>query len=99
MLRGGVFPGDLVSRSRPPRQGRSLRSRRQRSAAPNLDPASTRTGFGACGKDEQVRDGRTGNCWDRGRGCTASQPAVGPVTLSSLPGTAPPGLGCCNGGP
>jgi hypothetical protein len=31
-----------LSRSRPPRQGRSLQSRRMRSASPNLDPASTR---------------------------------------------------------
>ncbi len=36
-----VFLGVPLSRSRPPRLGRSLRSRRMRSASPNLDPAAT----------------------------------------------------------
>jgi hypothetical protein len=36
-----VFLVARLSRSRPPRLGRSLRSRRMRSASPNLDPAST----------------------------------------------------------
>ena len=36
-----VFLGDPVSSSRPPRLGRSLRSRRTRSAPPTLDPATT----------------------------------------------------------
>ena len=40
-----VFLGDLVSRSRPPSLGRSLRSRRMRSASPNPDTASARWGF------------------------------------------------------
>src|SRR5271166_2096512 len=43
-----VFLAGQLSRSRPPRRGRSLRSRCTRSASPNLDPASARQGFGAC---------------------------------------------------
>src|SRR5215813_13604505 len=38
VLHDAVFLGDSLSRSRPPPLGRSLRSRRMRSAAPNLDP-------------------------------------------------------------
>lgn len=44
MLRGAVFLAGPFSRSRLPRRGRSLRSRRMRSAPPNLDPAPTRQG-------------------------------------------------------
>src|SRR5436190_10422436 len=39
-----IFLGAPLSRSRPPRLGSSLRSRRMRSAAPTLDPAATRQG-------------------------------------------------------
>ena len=46
-----VFPGGSLSGSRPPRLGRSLRSRRMRSASPTLDPAVTHLGFGACEED------------------------------------------------
>ena len=42
VLHDAVFLGDSLSRSRPPRLGRSLRSRRMRSASPNLDPTATR---------------------------------------------------------
>jgi hypothetical protein len=48
-----VFLGDLVSRSRPPSLGRSLRSRRMRSASPNPDTASARWG-------SRLRGGRDG---------------------------------------
>jgi hypothetical protein len=43
----GAWPSSSavpLSGSRPPRRGRSLRSRRMRSASPNLDPAATRPG-------------------------------------------------------
>jgi hypothetical protein len=40
----GRLPGAPVSRSRPPCLGRSLRSRRTRSATPNLDTAPARKG-------------------------------------------------------
>ena len=44
MLHGAVFLADLLSRSRPSRLGRSLRSRRTRSASPPLDTVATRQG-------------------------------------------------------
>ena len=42
VLDGAVFLGDSLSRSRPPCLGRSVRSRRMRSASPNLDPTASR---------------------------------------------------------
>jgi hypothetical protein len=42
VLDGAVFLGGSLSRSRPSCLGRSLRSRRMRSASPNLDTTSTR---------------------------------------------------------
>ena len=44
-VRGAVSLGAPLSRSRSPRRGRSLRSRRMRSASPNLDPAPTCQGW------------------------------------------------------
>jgi hypothetical protein len=52
-----VFFGGPLSRSRPPCRGRSLWSRRMRSASPNLDTAATRKGPGACAEDG--KEGRT----------------------------------------
>jgi hypothetical protein len=43
-LRSAVFLAARSSRSRPPRLGRTLRSRRMRSAPPTLDPLPTRSG-------------------------------------------------------
>ena len=45
VLPGAVFLAARLSRSRPPRLGRSLRSRRMRSAAPSPDPESTHLGL------------------------------------------------------
>ena len=45
VLHSAVFLGNPVSRSRPPCLGRSLRSRRMRSAAPNLDTPPARQGL------------------------------------------------------
>ncbi len=50
-----VFLAAQLSRSRPPRLGRSLRSRRRRSASPNLDPAATRQGSAPRKKMAQTR--------------------------------------------
>jgi hypothetical protein len=41
VLHGAVFPGAELSRSRLSRLGRSLQSRRMRSASPTPDPAAT----------------------------------------------------------
>lgn len=45
VLHGAVFLATRLSRSRTPRLGRSLRSRRIRSAAPTLDTESTHLGL------------------------------------------------------
>jgi len=53
-LRGAAATVSLafrLSSSQPPRLGRSLRSRRMRSAAPTLDPVPTRQDHGACESD------------------------------------------------
>ena len=48
------LPGEPLSRSRPPRLGRSLRSCRRRSASPNLDTAPARQGSAPAGKTERT---------------------------------------------
>jgi len=53
-LHGTVFLGVPVSRSRSPCRGRSLRSRRMRSALPNLDPAPARQDSAPATKAEQT---------------------------------------------
>ncbi len=56
VLHGAVFLCELLSRSRPPRRGRSLRSRRTRSASPNLDPTSARQGSAPIEEDGADQD-------------------------------------------
>jgi hypothetical protein len=53
-----VFLGCPLSSSRPPRQWRSLRSRRMRSASPTIDPESTPTESAPMRKNGQGQDSR-----------------------------------------
>ena len=54
--RTAVFLGAALSRSRPPRLGRSLWSRRMRSASPDLDTAPTRQGSAPVEEDGSEQD-------------------------------------------
>ena len=51
----GAASSPSFSSSRPPRLGRSLRSRRMRSASPNLDTASAHKDWGACEESQHRR--------------------------------------------
>jgi len=56
VLTEAIFLAARLSSSRPPRLGRSLRSRRMRSDSPTLDPEATHKGIGACENDGQDQD-------------------------------------------
>ena len=51
---GAVFLSGSLSPSRPPRLGRSLRSRHLRSASPKPKPSDHSPGFGACDEAEEL---------------------------------------------
>ena len=75
------LPRLRLSSSRPPRLDRSLRSRRRRSALPNLDPAATHQGWAPTRKIGEVQSWPSGpyattNAGPRDSGATARLPGT-----------------------
>jgi hypothetical protein len=81
---GIVNLGARLSSSRPPRLGRSLRSRRMRSASPTLDPESTHQGLAAIEDDGAEQEHEDGHLCQK-VGVLTLNCAVAPDTLTPIP--------------